>query len=47
MAGQWAPVVPFHQGAGYLNLAIPALAREWNHQDGSAPLASFGNEFLG
>ncbi len=39
------------QGAGYLNKgkrklapAIPALAREWNHQDGSAPLASFGNE---
>jgi len=32
------------QGAGYLNLAIPALARKWNQQVGSAPLASFGNE---
>jgi len=30
-------------GAGYLNLAIPALARKWNQQVGSAPLASFGN----
>jgi len=32
------------QGAGYLNLAIPALARKWNQQVGSAPLASFGNQ---
>ncbi len=23
---------------------IPALARQWNHQDGSAPLAPFGNQ---
>jgi SAM-dependent methyltransferase len=35
--------VPPH-GAGYLNLAIPALARKWNQQVGSAPLASFGNQ---
>jgi len=34
------------QGAGYLNLAIPALARKWNQQVGSATLASFGNKLL-
>ncbi|PKL11884.1 MAG: hypothetical protein CVV52_12215, partial [Spirochaetae bacterium HGW-Spirochaetae-8] len=26
------------------HLAFPALAREWNHQDASFPLASLGNE---
>lgn len=29
---------------GVCYLAIPALARQWNHQDGSAPLAPFGNQ---
>jgi len=37
-APSWAP------RGGVFHLAFPALAREWNHQDASTPLASFGNK---
>ncbi len=39
VASSWAPA-----RGGVFHLAFPALARDWNHQDASPPLASLGNE---